>query len=88
MSFQSLGLKAELVRAVSEKGYSTPTPIQQQAIPCLKQSISPFAKDPLIDRLTKLDYLVKVLLGSFLVAHTSSFYPRAVPVKSSALLFV
>ncbi len=33
MSFESLGLQAELLRAVSEKGYDTPTPIQQQAIP-------------------------------------------------------
>lgn len=33
MSFESLGLRAELLRAVSEKGYSSPTPIQQQAIP-------------------------------------------------------
>jgi ATP-dependent RNA helicase RhlE len=33
MSFASLGLRAELVRAVSEKGYSEPTPIQRQAIP-------------------------------------------------------
>ncbi|MCP4876887.1 MAG: DEAD/DEAH box helicase [Gammaproteobacteria bacterium] len=33
MSFSDLGLRAELVRAVSEKGYSTPTPIQKQAIP-------------------------------------------------------
>lgn len=33
MSFESLGLKAELVRAVSEKGYTIPTPIQKQAIP-------------------------------------------------------
>ena len=33
MSFDSLGLMAELHRAVSEKGYDTPTPIQQQAIP-------------------------------------------------------
>lgn len=33
MSFESLGLRAELLRAVSEAGYSTPTPIQQQAIP-------------------------------------------------------
>jgi ATP-dependent RNA helicase RhlE len=33
MSFESLGLRAELLRAVSEKGYSDPTPIQQQAIP-------------------------------------------------------
>ncbi len=35
MSFESLGLKAELVRAVSEKGYNTPTPIQKQAIPLI-----------------------------------------------------
>ena len=35
MSFESLGLRAELLRAVSEKGYSTPTPIQQQAIPAI-----------------------------------------------------
>jgi ATP-dependent RNA helicase RhlE len=33
MSFESLGLMAELLRAVSEKGYSVPTPIQTQAIP-------------------------------------------------------
>jgi len=33
MSFESLGLRAEIVRAVSEKGYSEPTPIQLQAIP-------------------------------------------------------
>ena len=33
MSFESLGLRAEILRAVSEKGYSSPTPIQQQAIP-------------------------------------------------------
>jgi ATP-dependent RNA helicase RhlE len=33
MSFNDLGLRAELVRAVSEKGYDTPTPIQTQAIP-------------------------------------------------------
>ena len=33
MSFNNLGLRAELIRAVSEKGYDTPTPIQTQAIP-------------------------------------------------------
>ena len=37
MSFESLGLRAELTRAVSEKGYSVPTPIQQQAIPPILQ---------------------------------------------------
>ncbi|HEC28402.1 MAG TPA: DEAD/DEAH box helicase [Gammaproteobacteria bacterium] len=35
MSFESLGLRAELLRAVSEKGYSVPTPIQRQAIPVI-----------------------------------------------------
>lgn len=35
MSFDSLGLRAELLRAVSESGYTTPTPIQQQAIPAV-----------------------------------------------------
>lgn len=33
MSFEKLGLAAELLRAVSEKGYTKPTPIQTQAIP-------------------------------------------------------
>ena len=33
MQFTDLGLKAELLRAVSEQGYDTPTPIQQKAIP-------------------------------------------------------
>lgn len=37
MSFDTLGLVAELLRAVSEKGYSQPTPIQQQAIPVILQ---------------------------------------------------
>ncbi len=35
MAFKSLGLLAELHRAVSEKGYTAPTPIQQQAIPLI-----------------------------------------------------
>lgn len=33
MQFSELGLSAELLRAVGEQGYTTPTPIQQQAIP-------------------------------------------------------
>jgi ATP-dependent RNA helicase RhlE len=35
MSFSSLGLAAELLRAVSEQGYSEPTPVQSQAIPVI-----------------------------------------------------
>ncbi|WP_118985353.1 ATP-dependent RNA helicase RhlE [Photorhabdus sp. CRCIA-P01] len=33
MNFKSLGLSADILRAVEEQGYSAPTPIQQQAIP-------------------------------------------------------
>ena len=35
MKFSDLGLSPELLRAVAEKGYDTPTPIQQQAIPAV-----------------------------------------------------
>lgn len=33
MSFESLGLSAALLKAISKKGYTTPSPIQQKAIP-------------------------------------------------------
>jgi ATP-dependent RNA helicase RhlE len=35
MKFSDLGLSSELLRAVAEKGYDTPTPIQRQAIPAV-----------------------------------------------------
>jgi ATP-dependent RNA helicase RhlE len=35
MSFDSLGLLAELRRAVAEQGYTEPTPVQAQAIPAI-----------------------------------------------------
>jgi len=37
MSFDTLGLSAELLRAVADQGYSEPTPVQQQAIPVVLQ---------------------------------------------------
>ncbi len=37
MSFDTLGLSAELLRAVSDQGYSEPTPVQRQAIPLILQ---------------------------------------------------
>ncbi|MCU7960122.1 MAG: DEAD/DEAH box helicase [gamma proteobacterium symbiont of Bathyaustriella thionipta] len=37
MSFDTLGLSAELLRAISEQGYSKPTPIQSKAIPVILQ---------------------------------------------------
>jgi ATP-dependent RNA helicase RhlE len=37
MSFDTLGLSAELLRAVAGQGYSEPTPVQRQAIPVILQ---------------------------------------------------
>ncbi len=37
MSFDSLGLNPEILRAIAEQGYVEPTPIQQQAIPAVLQ---------------------------------------------------
>ena len=35
MSFEALGLSAEILSAVKEQGYDTPSPIQEQAIPAV-----------------------------------------------------
>lgn len=35
MTFESLGLKKELLKAIEEKGYTTPSPIQEKAIPVI-----------------------------------------------------
>jgi ATP-dependent RNA helicase RhlE len=35
MSFNTLGLSAELLRAISDQGYVKPTPVQRQAIPVI-----------------------------------------------------
>ncbi len=37
MSFKSLGLSEPLLRAITKKGYDTPSPIQQKAIPVVLQ---------------------------------------------------
>jgi ATP-dependent RNA helicase RhlE len=37
MSFHSLGLSAELLRAVADQGYSVATPVQREAIPVILQ---------------------------------------------------
>ena len=37
MNFADLGLKPEILQAIAEVGYTTPTPIQQQAIPVVLQ---------------------------------------------------
>ena len=35
MPFATLGLRAELLRAVGDAGYTTPTPVQAEAIPAI-----------------------------------------------------
>ena len=35
MSFSTLGFSDEIIRAVTERGYTEPTPIQMQAIPAV-----------------------------------------------------
>src|SRR6476661_22052 len=35
MSFKELGLSEAILRAVAEQGYTSPTPIQKQAIPAV-----------------------------------------------------
>ncbi|EJL6466183.1 DEAD/DEAH box helicase, partial [Vibrio cholerae] len=35
MGFTSLGLSAPILKAIEEKGYNTPSPIQLQAIPAV-----------------------------------------------------
>ena len=39
MSFDSLGLNPEILRAIAEQGYVEPTPIQQQAIPVVQAQL-------------------------------------------------
>jgi ATP-dependent RNA helicase RhlE len=43
MTFDALGLTIDLLRAVADQGYTTPTPIQQQAIPAVLQGQDVFA---------------------------------------------
>jgi len=44
MSFDTLGLRAELLKAVESKGYIRPTPIQTQVIPAILQGQDIFAR--------------------------------------------
>lgn len=39
MTFKDLGLSTALVRAVTDEGYSTPTPIQKEAIPAVLEGL-------------------------------------------------
>ena len=51
---------------------------QQQSVQPHTQGMPPSLEALLAKRLTRLGYLVNILLGTRLVVHLSSFYPRAV----------
>lgn len=76
MSFQSLGLSQPLLKAISKKGYTTPSPIQLKAIP------------PVLDG---NDVLASAQTGTgktagFTIAHYCTFYQKT--LKRSLDLFV
>lgn len=50
MSFTELGLSELILRAVKEKGYDTPSPIQQQAIPAVMAGKDVMAAAPVHER--------------------------------------
>ena len=53
MRFDELGLAPELLKAVSDKGYETPTPIQAQAIPIVLSGKDKGKKGKVIEALPK-----------------------------------
>lgn len=71
MSFETLGLSAEILRAVEEQGYREPTPIQRQAIPVVLEGRDLMASAqtgtgktagftlPLLQLLSKHDHPIK-----------------------------
>ena len=71
MSFETLGLSAEILRAVEEQGYREPTPIQRQAIPVVLEGRDLMASAqtgtgktagftlPLLQLLSKHDHAIK-----------------------------
>ena len=46
MSFDALGLRAELLRAIRDQGYTTPTPVQEHAIPSILEGRDLMAAAP------------------------------------------
>ncbi|MCZ6706495.1 MAG: DEAD/DEAH box helicase [Chloroflexi bacterium] len=46
MSFDAFGLRAELLRAIRDQGYTTPTPVQERAIPSILEGRDLMAAAP------------------------------------------
>ena len=41
-AFEALGLKPEIIQSIADLGFTTPTPIQEQAIPVLLSGTTDF----------------------------------------------
>lgn len=82
MSFNELGLCAELLKAVTDQGYTTPTPIQKQSIPLILQG-----KDILAGAQTgtgKTASFTLPLLQRLMVNFDATQHPR--PVRALILV--
>ncbi len=86
MSFEKLGLRAELLSAVKTKGYTTPTPIQTQVIPMMLKGRDIFARAQ--TGTGKTDAFALPLVEMLSHEKTKKRYPRALilaPTRELAL---
>ncbi len=83
MSFDQLGLAADILRAVADEGYTAPTPVQEQAIPLVLQG-----RDLLAAAQTgtgKTAAFVLPILERLRVHGNMSFSPARHPVRALIL---
>ncbi|HEX5466345.1 MAG TPA: DEAD/DEAH box helicase [Candidatus Limnocylindrales bacterium] len=83
MTFDDLGLPAELLRAVAEEGFEQPTPIQAEAIPVVRQG-----RDLMAAAQTgtgKTAAFALPILERLMATANSSFSPARHPVRALVL---